>query len=105
MDASLRPLRLAATFLGLALLASCAASQPPAAGGETWDGLALGFWHGLIAPVTFLVSLFRDEVRIYAYPNLGRWYDLGFMMGIGGFSGGMFAGSRRAVLPPGSRRD
>ena len=30
-----------------------------------------------------------------AVPNVGRWYDFGFMLGIGGFSGGVFAGSRR----------
>lgn len=35
-----------------------------------------------------------NAVRVYAVPNLGRWYDFGFMLGIGGFSGGVFAGSR-----------
>jgi hypothetical protein len=45
--------------------------------------------------VTFIVSVFTDAVRVYAVPNLGRWYDFGFMLGIGGFSGGVFAGSRR----------
>ncbi len=52
-----------------------------------------GFWsgllHGLIAPISFIASLFTD-CRIYEYPNSGRWYDFGFMIGIGGFSGGMF---------------
>jgi len=47
------------------------------------------------APMTFVVSLFTDAVRVYAVPNLGRWYDFGFMLGIGGFSGGVFAGSRK----------
>ena len=60
-------------------------------------GFLLGLWHGFIAPVAFLVSLFREHVRIYAFPNLGRWYDFGFMRGIGGFSGGLFAGSRRSA--------
>lgn len=86
-------------FAAFALvLASCTASQPhgflvrpigPVPG--FWRGL----WHGFIAPVAFLVSLFTSEVRIYAFPNAGRWYDLGFMLGIGGFSGGVFAGSRQ----------
>ena len=57
-------------------------------------GFWRGFWHGVIAPISFIVSLFSDHVRIYASPNTGRWYDFGFMVGIGGFSGGIFAGSR-----------
>ncbi len=64
-------------------------------GGAHAPGFWLGLWHGFIAPVTFIVSLFSDAVRVYAVPNLGRWYDFGFMLGIGGFSGGVFAGSRR----------
>lgn len=81
----------------IVLLAACAATQtdlPAALGGATRPGFWLGFWHGFIAPVAFIVGLFSDHVRIYAVPNAGRWYDLGFMLGIGGFSGGIFAGSR-----------
>jgi hypothetical protein len=77
------------------VLAACAATQAPGATASGAPGFLLGFWHGLIAPVTFLISLFTDAVRVYAVPNLGRWYDFGFMLGIGGFSGGLFAGSRR----------
>lgn len=86
----------AASLVLLALvLAGCAATQAPDATVGGAPGFFLGFWHGLIAPVTFVVSLFTDAVRVYAVPNLGRWYDFGFMLGIGGFSGGVFAGSRR----------
>ena len=76
------------------LLAACTATQtvPAERGGP---GLWLGLWHGFIAPITFIISLFSSELRIYAYPNAGLWYDFGFMLGIGGFSGGVFAGSRR----------
>ncbi len=90
-----------ARHAGLILVASlmvpvfvaCAATQaaPVDHGGP---GFWLGLWHGLIAPVTFIVSLFANGLRIYAYPNAGLWYDFGFMLGIGGFSGGVFAGSR-----------
>lgn len=45
--------------------------------------------------MTFIISLFTDAVRVYAVANLGRWYGFGFMLGIGGFSGGVFAGSRK----------
>jgi hypothetical protein len=41
-----------------------------------------GFWHGLIAPITFLVSLFASGVSIYETSNNGRWYEFGFMLGI-----------------------
>jgi hypothetical protein len=37
--------------------------------------------HGLTAPVALLVSLFSDA-RIYAYPNSGFSYDLGYLVGI-----------------------
>ena len=75
---------------------SCTASQPRSFGPtlEPIPGFWKGLWHGFIAPIAFLVSLASDEVRVYAFPNAGRWYDLGFMLGIGGFSGGVFAGSR-----------
>jgi hypothetical protein len=79
----------------LALLLSCAASQPPVIElVKDAPGFWKGVWHGIIAPVTFIISLFNDNVRIYAFPNGGRWYDFGFMIGIGGFTGGIFAGSR-----------
>ncbi|WP_337868979.1 hypothetical protein [Meiothermus sp.] len=76
------------------LLVACTATQstPPQPGGP---GFWLGLWHGFIAPITFIISLFPNDLRIYAYPNAGLWYDFGFMLGISGFSGGVFAGSRR----------
>ena len=57
-------------------------------------GFWKGLWHGFISPITFIASLFSD-IRIYAFPNAGRWYDFGFMLGIGGFSGGIFGSTRR----------
>lgn len=90
----IRPSRWISLAATLAL-ASCAASQLDVSDPGA-PGFLPGFWHGLIAPVTFLVSLFDEGVRIYAFPNAGRWYDLGFMLGIGGFSGGILAGSRRS---------
>jgi hypothetical protein len=86
----------------LAILSACAATQSaPSIGAGKLSGFFMGFWHGFIAPIAFVVSLFSDHVRIYAAPNVGRWYDLGFMLGIHGFSGGIFAGSRtRTVRSP-----
>ena len=90
------------TLLGAAtiavLLTSCFATQAAVTGGQSpvaVPGFWKGFWQGFIAPIAFVVSLFSDHVRIYAVPNTGRLYDFGFMLGIGGFSGGIFKGSRR----------
>jgi hypothetical protein len=48
-----------------------------------WGGL----WHGFIAPITFLVSLVASGVSIYETNNNGRWYEFGFMLGIGAYAG------------------
>ena len=77
------------------LLTSCTATQLPGSTEGDVPGFWLGLWHGFIAPITFIISLFPNDLRIYAYPNNGLWYDFGFMLGIGGFSGGIFAGSRK----------
>ena len=79
-------------LLTLALLAGCA-SQPliePGARGFFW-----GLWDGAIAPISFLVSLFNSEVRIYAYPNSGLWYDFGFLIGLTFWAGGSHAARRQ----------
>ncbi|MEJ2665763.1 MAG: hypothetical protein P8Z81_01465 [Deinococcales bacterium] len=89
-------LRVAAPLALIVLaLAACTATQPPVTPGQHLPGFWLGLWQGFIAPITFIVSLFTDGLRIYAFPNAGRWYDFGFMLGIGGFSGGVFTGFRR----------
>jgi hypothetical protein len=49
-----------------------------------WGGL----WHGIIAPASFIISLFRDNVAMYAANNAGGWYDFGFVLGAGILFGG-----------------
>jgi hypothetical protein len=39
--------------------------------GATPAGFLGGLWHGLISPLTFLVSLFNPDVRIYETANNG----------------------------------
>ena len=57
--------------------------------GANAAGFWAGLWHGLISPVTFIVSLFSPNVRIYEVNNSGRWYDFGFIIGIScAFGGG-----------------
>jgi hypothetical protein len=51
-------------------------------------GFWAGVWHGLICPITFFVSLFTPNVRIYETQNRGRLYDFGFIIGASGAFGG-----------------
>ncbi len=85
------------SLVGLGLLASCAAAGNPDAGGAgAQPGFLYGLWHGLITPITFLVSLFTDDVGIYEVRNNGAWYDFGYVLGLSMiFSGGVGASSRR----------
>lgn len=89
-------LRLAGVASLVLLASACAAHQPAGTAGA--PGFWLGLWHGIIAPITFIISLFNDNVRMYAFPNAGRWYDFGYLLGIvftWGSSGGAAAHSRR----------
>jgi hypothetical protein len=58
-------------------------------------GFWLGLWHGLIAPITFLVSLFTTSVRIYEVHNVGRLYDFGYVLGLMVAFGGPARGAWR----------
>jgi len=52
-------------------------------------GFWAGLWHGVISPITLLVSLFDSDVRIYERNNNGRFYEIGFLLGVSAtFSGG-----------------
>ena len=75
-------------------LTGCLATQNDVVAMGEKAGFLLGLWHGFIAPVGFIIGLFSDA-RVYAVPNSGLWYDLGFMLGIGGFSSGIFASSKK----------
>jgi len=69
------------------LLAGCATQMRGTVKPEA-PGFLFGLVQGFIAPVTFVVSLFRHDVAVYAVPNNGAWYNFGFVLGIGGFAGG-----------------
>ena len=47
-----------------------------------------GVIDGLLAPISLVLSIFSDTIRMYAYPNIGRWYDFGFILGISVWGGG-----------------
>jgi hypothetical protein len=57
-------------------------------------GLATGIWHGLISPVTLVISFFNPVIQMYEVHNNGSLYNLGYLVGVAlvflilGFSGG-----------------
>ncbi len=104
MDVEVATMRLGRTVLllgaTLVLLAACAAGGNELVGTATATRDPLGFWwglwHGMIVPITLVVSLFTDTVSIYEVHNNGGWYDLGFVLGLSfAFGGGPFGASRR----------
>lgn len=80
-------------FVAVLLLTSCATVTPIE---ECVTETPLGFWkgllHGVITPFSFIVSLFKDDVAIYAINNNEGWYDFGFLLGASIVFGG--SGSR-----------
>jgi len=75
----------AAILLALPLLLAGCATQMAGTVKPAAPGFLLGLVQGLIAPITFVISLFRPDVAVYAVPNNGGWYNFGFVLGIGGF--------------------
>ena len=85
----------------ITLLSACAAGPNSAVNTAGGDGVIAGFWsglwHGIIAPVTFVLSLFMDKVSMYEVHNNGGWYNAGFIVGVAMlFSGGGGAAGRRS---------
>jgi len=87
-------------LLLLFVLASCApgpntAEKTPDKEGKV-AGFWMGIWHGLISPITFIISIFTKNVRFYEVHNNGFWYNFGFVIGAGLFLNGGILGSRKA---------
>ena len=72
--------------LALILAAGCAAGPNMSEKIADYDGSVAGFWkglwHGLISPVTFIISLFTDSVHFYEVHNNGNWYNFGYILGL-----------------------
>jgi hypothetical protein len=89
-----------AVFVLILFSTSCApgpndAEKTPGQKGHV-AGFFLGLWHGFISPVTFIISLFTRNVRLYEVHNNGSWYNFGFVLGAGLFlSGGILGRKRR----------
>jgi hypothetical protein len=77
----------------LALVVAGCATQPRA-GSSHLPGFLMGLLHGFLILFSLIGSFFMD-IRIYAFPNAGRWYDLGYFLGALMFLGGGGAAGRR----------
>ena len=72
------------------LLSGCAdAVSFQAAAAHARVGFWHGLWHGMILPLSWVVSLFDPEFAIYAIYNNGGWYDFGFVLGLGALGSGL----------------
>lgn len=76
----------------LVLLAGLILSGCIPGDGRNTEGNPAGFfwaiWHGWIAPVSLIISIFNDSISIYEVNNTGFFYDLGYYMAIiSGFGG------------------
>ncbi len=89
----------AIVFATLALALSACAAGDARFTVEAPAGFWTGIWHGLIAPVSFIVGLFSDTVGIYERHNTGSWYDFGFLLGIFCLGIGSHAPRRRRSPP------
>jgi len=60
-------------------------------------GIVLGIWHGIISPVTLVLSFVNQSGQMYEVHNDGSQYNLGFLLGVAivFVALGVTAGSRR----------
>ena len=42
----------------------------------------LGLWQGLIVILSFVTSLFDQNITLYQVGNTGFWYNLGYLFGL-----------------------
>jgi len=45
-------------------------------------GFFWGVWHGWIAPISLIGSIFNRSLSIYETHNSGFWYNLGYYMAV-----------------------
>ena len=88
-------LKIAAAAALLLVLAGCVAgsaeSHHAASGGDV-SQFFLGFWHGIIAPVTVIVEVINRllprllpwHAQLYESSGTGVAYDVGFYLGLAG---------------------
>jgi hypothetical protein len=88
-------------LISMLALSACTAGPNELRNMPDEDGEVAGFWkgiwHGIISPITFILSLFSRNIYVFEVHNNGGWYTFGFLLGasitFGGSGGG--AASRR----------
>jgi hypothetical protein len=45
-------------------------------------GILQGLWHGIISPVTLVLSFINPNIQMYEVHNDGGPYNLGFLLGV-----------------------
>lgn len=94
-----RTLRICTILILILLVVSCTAGTNQMEDKPDKEGKVAGFWKGLwngfIILITFIISLFNDNVTIYEVHNNGALYNLGFLLGIMCFFGGGGGGAAR----------
>ncbi len=81
-------------FTAVIFTACADVAQIDACRAGTPYGFLGGLWHGIIAPVSFIGSVFSENIAMYAVNNYGGWYDFGFVLGAGILFGGGSRASR-----------
>ncbi len=46
------------------------------------SGILLGIWHGVISPITLVVSFVNPAIQMYEVHNDGSPYNFGFLFGV-----------------------
>ena len=87
-----RERRLGIVIIAAAAFVSACATQPSPAAVDP-PGFLFGLFHGATIFFSVVGSLFTDY-RIYAFPNSGFWYDIGYFLGAAGVLGGTAAGAK-----------
>ena len=67
--------------LMLTILSGCTFAGDSSAFTNGTPGFLMGIWHGIVAPYTLIIRFFLD-IKMYAVPNNGFNYDIGFIIGI-----------------------
>jgi len=71
----------ALVLLSALLFSGCIPGDGRASAGSPANFL-WGIWHGWLAPVSLVISLFKDNITIYEVNNTGWWYDFGYYMAV-----------------------
>jgi len=79
-------------LLTLLTISGCATHQSGVV--ENPPGFFHGLLHGFLILFSFIGSLFTDY-EMYAIPNSGTWYNLGYLLGASAFLGGSGSSAKR----------